>query len=425
MQLFNLQAEQAILGTIILNNEYLRRVEDVLEAKHFYFVENLAIYERIMVVKKDDIAANQVTLRTFFNSNEAILKVGGQEYLSILLAEASAIIDIRDYAIIVAELWRKRELLEALESLIDGLESEKVENLLVKFEDTVKKIDDTSTTIQVFDGEETMADWATEANKKEELKPVSSGLKTLDDMLNGGFHKEGLHVFAAASGCGKTFFSQNVMLNALKSQTGVFFASMEMSKRKIMARFISILARINFFRILIANIFDWEQERFDFALKEWQGYQKSFFIVEKVAMSPKEIEFAFKKSLKKSPIGLVVVDYAQILKLRDARNFNEASLIKENVNYLAKFAQKYKVAVILLSQLTKDKISGKVGLGSLKGSGGLYEDADCVIAMWADEESKDKIKKLQIEVLKNREGLSGGFSITFNGDIGEFKETNF
>ena len=425
MELFNLQAEQSILGTIILNNEYLRRVEDILETKHFYFAENLAIYERIIAIKKDDIVANQITLQTFFNSNDLIKEAGGQKYLSALLSEASGIIDIRDYAITIVELWRKRELLTALEEIKEGLESEKVENLLVKFEDTVKKIDDTSTTIQVFDGEEAIADWALEAGKKEELKPISSGLKTLDDMLNGGFHKEGLYVFAAASGCGKTFFSQNVMLNALKLKIGVFFASMEMSKRKIMARFISILARINFFRILIANIFDWEKEKFDFALKEWGGYQKNFFIVEKITMSTKEIEFAFKKSLKKSAIGLVVVDYAQIIKLREARNFNEASLIKENVNALAKLAQKYKVAVILLSQLTKDKISGKVGLGSLKGSGGLYEDADCVIAMWSDEDSKDKIKKLQIEVLKNREGLSGGFSITFNGDIGEFKETNF
>ena len=70
MELFNLQAEQSILGTIILNNEYLRRVEDILETKHFYFAENLAIYERIIAIKKDDIVANQITLQTFFNSND-------------------------------------------------------------------------------------------------------------------------------------------------------------------------------------------------------------------------------------------------------------------------------------------------------------------------------------------------------------------
>jgi replicative DNA helicase len=200
---------------------------------------------------------------------------------------------------------------------------------------------------------------------------------------------------------------------------------MEMSKRKIIARFISILSGINFFRVLINNVFEWERQKFNTALAEWKRTQKSFFIVEKLSMSPKEIEFCLKKSLKKSPIGLVVVDYAQIMKLRDSRNFNEASLIKENVNALAKMAQKYKIAVVLLSQLTKDKISGKVGLGSLKGSGGLYEDADCVIAMWAEEDQKEKTKNLQMEILKNREGMSGGFSVVFNGEIGEFKQTNF
>lgn len=425
MELFNIDAEQSILGTIILNNEYLRRVEDILEAKHFYEPAHQAIFARILEVRQDQIVANQVTLKNFFDGNEFIKATGGALYLSTLLSEASSIIDIRDYAFLVVELWRKRELLNTIEEVKSGIESEKLDNLLTKLDDSIKKIDDGISTLQVFDGEESFEEWAEEADRKEVLKPIPSGLKTLDEMLNGGFHKEGLYVFAAASGCGKTFFSQNIILNALKLDLGVFFASMEMSKRKIIARFISILSRINFFRVLINNVFDWEKEKFNTALVEWKRTQKSFFIVEKLSMSPKEIELSLKKSLKKSPIGLVVVDYAQIMKLRDARNFNEASLIKENVNALAKMAQKYKLAVVLLSQLTKDKISGKVGLGSLKGSGGLYEDADCVIAMWADEEQKEKVKNLQIEILKNREGMSGGFSIVFNGDVGEFKQTNF
>lgn len=425
MTLINIEAEQAILGTILINNDYLRRVEDILISEYFYEPAHQGIFQKILDCKKDEITANQVTLKQFFESEASIKAIGGASYLATLLSHASQIVDIRDYATVIQELWRKRELSFAVDELKENLEIEKIDNLLTKLDSSIKKIDDSISTLQVFDGEETIADWATEAAKKEVLKPIPTNLKTLDDMLNGGFHKEGLYVFAAASGCGKTFFAQNIIINALKLEMGVFFASMEMTKRKIMARFISILSRINFFRVLIANIFEWEKERFDFALREWQSYQKKFFIVEKVAMSPKEIELSLKKCLRKSAVELVVVDYAQIMKLRDAKNFNEASLIKENVNALAKLAQKYKLAVILLSQLTKDKINGKVGLGSLKGSGGLYEDADCVIAMWADTESKDKIKNLQMEILKNREGMSGGFSVSFNGDIGEFKETNF
>jgi len=422
MNLFNIEAEQGILGTIILNNEYLRRVEDILEVKHFAEEAHKMIFEKILESKKEELVANTVTLKQFFDAN--FMNLEGSKYLSTLLAEASAIIDIRDYALVIIDLWRKRQLADVINQIDFGTES--LNSAIDKIDGAIKEIDSDLQTIQVFDGEESIIDWAQQVEKKETLTPIPTNLKTLDEMLNGGFHKEGLYVFAAASGCGKTFFSQNIILNALKLNLGIFFVSMEMPKKKIMARFLSILSKINAFRVYIGNIFEWEQEKFNYALKDWERKQKKFFIVEKVSLSPKEIESALKKVLRKSPVDLLVVDYAQIMKLREARNFNEASLIKENVNSLAKLAQKYKMAVILLSQLTKDKISGKVGLGSLKGSGGLYEDADCVIAMWQDEEkSKEKIKNLQMEVLKNRDGMSGGLSLQFNGDIGEFKEINF
>ena len=422
MNLFNIEAEQGILGTIILNNEYLRRVEDILEVKHFAEESHKMIFEKILESKKEELVANTVTLKQFFDAN--FMNLEGSKYLSTLLAEASAIIDIRDYALVIIDLWRKRQLADVINQIDFGTES--LNSAIDKIDGAIKEIDSDLQTIQVFDGEESIIDWAQQVEKKETLTPIPTNLKTLDEMLNGGFHKEGLYVFAAASGCGKTFFSQNIILNALKLNLGTFFVSMEMPKKKIMARFLSILSKINAFRVYIGNIFEWEQEKFNYALKDWERKQKKFFIVEKVSLSPKEIESALKKVLRKSPVDLLVVDYAQIMKLREARNFNEASLIKENVNSLAKLAQKYKMAVILLSQLTKDKISGKVGLGSLKGSGGLYEDADCVIAMWQDEEkSKEKIKNLQMEVLKNRDGMSGGLSLQFNGDIGEFKEINF
>ncbi len=304
MTLINIEAEQAILGTILINNDYLRRVEDILISEYFYEPAHQGIFQKILDCKKDEITANQVTLKQFFESEASIKAIGGASYLATLLSHASQIVDIRDYATVIQELWRKRELSFAVDELKENLEIEKIDNLLTKLDSSIKKIDDSISTLQVFDGEETIADWATEAAKKEVLKPIPTNLKTLDDMLNGGFHKEGLYVFAAASGCGKTFFAQNIIINALKLEMGVFFASMEMTKRKIMARFISILSRINFFRVLIANIFEWEKERFDFALREWQSYQKKFFIVEKVAMSPKEIELSLKKCLRKSAVEL-------------------------------------------------------------------------------------------------------------------------
>lgn len=417
-QLNNLEAEQVILGTIIQNNKKLLRIEDIIEAKHFFYKENYLIFTKIVDYIKQDIVADYITLKQFFLEKEDL----SLDYLEFIIGKAVIIVDIRGYAIQVKELWQKRELIDIAKKI--ELDINLPTNIIVNnINNVIKNIDSNCGAIQVFDGEDAINEWESEY-KKELSKPIPTGLSSLDEMLNGGLHKEGLYVLGAGSGTGKTFLSQNIMLQALRLEYGVFFASMEMSKRKIVARFLSILAKINSFRILVNNIFLVENEKFSDALSVWKKFQKNFFIVEKMSMSPDDIEFALKQSLKKSPIGLIVIDYAQIMKLREAKNINEASLIKENVNAIAKIAQKYKVAILLLSQLTKDKISGKVGLGSLKGSGGLYEDADCVIAMWSETEERERVKTLQMEVLKNRDGMSSGFSIKFNGEFGEFFEKN-
>ncbi len=103
----NIESEQAVLGTILINNAYLARVSDFLEDKHFYEPAHQAIYARIVEVAKDS-TANQITLKNFFEANEAIKATGGALYLSTLLGAASSIIDIRDYAKQISELWKKK-----------------------------------------------------------------------------------------------------------------------------------------------------------------------------------------------------------------------------------------------------------------------------------------------------------------------------
>lgn len=425
MELYNTEAEQILLGSIIYNNNYLNIINDFFDKEHFSSIEHKVIFEEILALNEQGFIADMVSLKPFFKENLILKEVGSLDYLNSLLAVASSHVEIREYALIITELWKKRELENCINDVKEVLSTNTLDFAINKIENAVKKIDVNINSVQLFDGEEALNDWYLEKDKQKVIQPIPTNIESLNKMLNGGLHKEGLYVFGAGSGTGKTFFAQNIILNALKLDYGVLFVSMEMSKRKIIARFLSILSRINSFRILINNIYKHEENDFNFALETWKSFQKKFFIVEKVSLSTKEIEFALKKALKKNHIDLIVIDYAQIMKLNLDKNFNESSLIKQNVNFLAKIAQRYKVPVFLLSQLTKDKIGDKVSLSSLKGSGGLYEDADCVIAMWndtANQSSNTKNKVLQMEVLKNRDGLSDSVSINFNGDIGEFKE---
>jgi len=421
---FNTSAEQVILGSVIMNNDQISTVVDILESRHFYEPAHQEIWSKL-IEKNEESVSNEITLKNFFDSSENIKKVGGSLYLSTLLGSASMLVKIRVYANQIIELWQKRALLEKFEELKDSLNSgEKMENILANLDVAVKQLDLTNNTLQIFNGEEMAEEWL-EFVQKGAMKPITTGIETIDRCLNGGFYQERLYLLGAASGAGKTFFSQRIMMNALESQFGVLFISMEMPKKSIFTRFLSMLTGINSFRLMINNIFQWEAEKFNAGFEKWKNFQKVFHITEKSNLMPKNIEWALNKAKKKSRVDFVVIDYAQIMKLRES-NFNEASLIKENVAALVEIAKNHKVAVLLLSQLTKATVGGQVGLGSLKGSGGLYEDADCVLAMWSDEDkhANQEIKLLKMEVLKNRDGFLGAATIEFDGAKGEFKEIN-
>ena len=110
-ELFNIEAEQSVLGTIILNNEYLNRVSEFLLPEHFYEPVHQKIFSQIIHnVEKVNIVANQITLKQFFDNDESIKLIGGSKYLSALLIQAQMIIDIVDYAKIIYNYAIKRKL---------------------------------------------------------------------------------------------------------------------------------------------------------------------------------------------------------------------------------------------------------------------------------------------------------------------------
>jgi replicative DNA helicase len=244
--------------------------------------------------------------------------------------------------------------------------------------------------------------------------------------LNGGFTIDKLYTIGAAPGTGKTSMAQQIIINALEKKFGVLFISMEMERKNLFVRFLASFNSINPFRMLINNIFKHETDKFDLSLKRWNSLKENYFMTEGT-LSLKKIESTLKRKIKTNPIKLLVVDYIQIMELRDCKNISEASLIKENIRGLKELATKYHVCTIALSQLTKDMLGGKPGLKALKGSGGMGEDSDCVINLWTDSDDMEDsaIKPVNIEVAKNRNGMKGGLVVNFDGEFNRFTENKF
>ena len=418
----NIEAEQSILGLLIMHNEALQKVSDILKVDHFYSESHQKIYDEILKkINLEKGIADLITLRPFFGTLPE-----GKDYLGQLV-NVSSIMPIRDYAFSLVELSEKRKLLAGFHEMIVLLESKNSADVVAKAQDLIASIDSDTIEVEIFDGE------AMEQSLIDGWKDgtsniiIPTGLPNLDSMLNGGFTVAKLYTIGAAPGTGKTSLSQQIMINALEKEYGVLFISMEMERKNIFARFLASFASINPFRIVINNIFHHEQDKFDYALKKWNSLKSNYFMTEKGNLTLVQIENTLKRKLKANPIKLMVVDYLQIMQLRDAKNMSEASLIKENVNGLKNLATKYNISIIQLSQLTKDAIGGKPGLRALKGSGGIGEDSDCVINLWTDSEDNEqkKIKTVNVEVAKNRNGSQGNLVINFDGEFNRFTENNF
>lgn len=417
------EAENCVLGLILMNNSYYKSVSDTLQAFHFFLPQNQAIFARLEETIKNESLANSTTLKQFFESEESIKAAGGAKYLAYLLSEASSAIDIRDYANLIVDNYNKREQLATYEKAIEDLKLSNSTKVADTVLEKLSKMNNESDVVAVFDG----ADMAAGLQEiwKNPPTPIKSGIGALDEMLNGGFFPQKLYVVGAAPGTGKTSFAQQIILNALNEDKHCLFFSMEMEKENVLTRFLSAISNINPFRILLNKIFKHELEAFNLGCEKWGALQDKISITEKGMLAIRQIKATSKRVKRKRKISLIVIDYIQIIEVRDAKNFNEATLIKENVQALKELAKELNVVVIALSQITKDALGGRPGLKALKGSGGIGEGADTVINLWTDsdqEQEASRFKNLNLEVAKNRNGRSGTLSINFDGEFGIFTE---
>lgn len=422
---YSQEAEEVVLGTIIMNNDYYRSISDTLHSSHFFFPQNQAIFARIEEGIKNDQIQNQVTLKQFFDSESSIKEIGGSLYLAKLISSASAVVDIRHYANLIVDNHNKREQLFIYQSAITDLETKSAVKVGEEVLEKVSKLENESNVVAVYDGTDMAAGLQEIWKKKPDA--IQSKITPLDKMLNGGFYPQKLYVIGAAPGCGKTSFAQQIILSALESGKKCLFFSMEMEKENVLTRFLSAISKINPFRILLNNFFEHETSLFNHACQKWERFKSNILITEKGSLSISQIRSTVKRIKRKHKIDLVAVDYIQIIQTRDQKNLNEATLIKENVTALKEIAKEFNVVMIALSQITKDALGGRPGLKSLKGSGGIAEGADTVINMWTDsdqEQEGQKNKNLNMEIAKNRNGICGTLSVNFDGEFGIFSEQN-
>lgn len=461
-ELYHIEAEQVILGTIIMNNEYINRVSDFLLPEHFYEPANKKIFEQISnTINKNNIIANQVTLKHFFENDDVIKTVGGVSYLSTLLSRATGIIDIADYAKLVYDLALKRELVLIGEDIVNSaFDADDQINASAQIEDAENKLfnltrhgsansDFRNISVPL---KQTLEKTLIAKNRDSHISGISTGLDDLDNLL-GGMQNSDLIILAGRPSMGKTSIAINIAVNACKflnkdakenkDKKAVGFFSLEMSADQLSAKILSMETSISTtkFRSGEINDQDWEA----IVKRSSEISNMPFFIDDTPALTIPAIRNRIRRMVRKHNLSLLFIDYLQLISGSSKKSSDSrVQEISEITRGLKAIAKEFNIPVIALSQLSRaveQREDKRPQLSDLRESGSIEQDSDVVAFIFREsyyeerkrpsEDEKDKFERWkskmdelrnrsEVIIAKQRNGPIGSVNLYFDAEFTRF-----
>ncbi|MTJ81010.1 MAG: replicative DNA helicase [Telmatospirillum sp.] len=406
----NYEAEQALLGAILMNNRALERVSEFLQPEHFADPVHGRIYGACQLFASRNQIANPVTLKTFMAADTGLQELGGDSYLAQLAASAATIINAEDYARLIFDLHLRRELIAVGEDMVnDAFEPELDMDAKTQIEVAEKKLFDLATAGQADGGLKEFKhalieaiSQAEAAHKREgKLSGVTTGLRDLDQKL-GGLHPSDLLILAGRPSMGKTALATNMAFNAAKAfrteiqPNGekkvvegaiVAFFSLEMSSEQLASRILADRAEISSHKIRQGELTHEEFERLVIAAQEL--HQLPLYIDDTPALSVSAVRTRCRRLARTNGLGLIVIDYLQLLAGTTGRKSeNRVQEISDITRSLKALAKELNVPVIALSQLSRQVESRedkRPQLSDLRESGSIEQDADVVMFVFREQ----------------------------------------
>ena len=402
----NLEAEQTVLGSILLNNEIFDEISDIKE-DYFYNPINKKIFKIINDLLSKGLLANPITLKNYFTNENELTEIGGAEYLVKLTKFSTSKIQIKYYADLLHDLKIRRNLIEiSRETLNESLNKNSEINAEQIIESAEKKLFDIAergrfnkSYVEFKDALlETIA-MASSAYKNEEgIVGVPTGLKDLDDRL-GGLHKQDLLIIAGRPSMGKTALATNIAFNAAKKlldkekKSSIVFFSLEMSSEQLSTRILSEQSRIKSNDIRRGKINQDEFEKFIETSKNLENLP--LFIDDTPAITITTLSNRARRIKRMHGLDLVVVDYIQLMKSGNYKNEGRVQEIGEITQGLKALAKELDVPVLALSQLSRaveQRDDKKPQLADLRESGSIEQDADVVMFVYREEYYLEKLE---------------------------------
>ena len=393
----NIEAEQSIIGSILISNEIFDEINTFVSSKNFYDPMHQRIFSAIEKLIYSGMLANPITLKNHFENDED--KINIPEYLVKITKFSTSNRQAIEYSKIVYDLYVKRELIKLSEEIIDTAKLNDIDkNSQTIIENSEKSLFDLaekgsfSNTIVKFDEALKLTiDMASTAYKNDEgIVGVPTGLRDLDEKL-GGLHKSDLLIIAGRPSMGKTALATNIAFNAAKKfqqdgkKTSVAFFSLEMSSEQLSTRILAEQSRIKSNDIRRGRI---SEDQFDKFIETSKDISElPLYIDETPAISIAALCNRARRMKRIYGLDLIVVDYIQLMTAVNSRRDGRVQEISEITQGLKALAKELSVPVLALSQLSRaveQRDNNKPVLADLRESGSIEQDADVVMFVYRE-----------------------------------------
>ncbi|WP_302306858.1 replicative DNA helicase [Megamonas funiformis] len=427
----NIEAEEAVLGSILINQETIYGVSELLDIEDFYRKSHRTIFKVMLDLNTTKKAIDIITLTDYLTHISKLEEVGGIAFITSLANKVPSTANLKHYINIVKEKSMLRNIIniaEHMESMsYDNEQLDTPEVILDKTEQMISRLTKKMivTKVDNIQGQTLKAymDIENIINNKDELLGLETGLYDLDNFLQ-GLKNSDFMILAARPSMGKTAFALNIASHlSIKKDTPVVFFSLEMSSNQLIHRIFSSRGLIPLFDLKSGNLDDAHTQKL---IKVSNKLSQTKLIINDKISNLMSLRSIARKLKRENDIKLIIIDYLQLLEgtRRENRNL-EISEISRSLKILAK---ELDIPIIALSQLSRSVESRQVKkpmLSDLRESGSLEQDADIVMFLYREDYYNPETENKNITdviIAKNRNGPTGTIPVYFHKEYVRFQD---
>jgi len=434
----SVEAEQSLLGGLLIDNTAFDKVADLVSAEDFYRDDHKRIWRHVLKLLEAGKPADVVTVGESIEASEDKDRAGGSAYLGALAQNTPSALNIRRYAELVRERSVQRRLAQVATEIAETALSpsgKDVSQLLDEAESRIMEIGEAGNRgTQGFEGIQPVLarvferiDHLYHQDNKSDVTGVATGFTDLDEKT-AGFQPGDLIIVAGRPSMGKTAFALNIAEHVSMKEGGpVAIFSMEMGATQLAMRLLGSLARVDQHKMRTGRLNDEEWEKLSTAMGKL--HEAPIFIDETAALNALELRSrARRMSRQYGKLGLVLVDYLQLMSASSAGE-NRATEISEISRSLKALAKELSVPVVALSQLNRaleSRNDKRPMMSDLRESGAIEQDADVILFIYRDEvyfpEKPESRGTAEIIIGKQRNGPIGKVDLTFLGEHTRFED---